>query len=116
MALSTVRMGATEEVFSSTVSHTHITRVANAISTPPVDTPSHRATPPPATVKRASERTTNRESNGQSDRGAGMPNNDAIDPSALSKALKDFEDAGRHRDITPGGSPSRKRQRVYGDR
>jgi cell division cycle 20-like protein 1 (cofactor of APC complex) len=42
---------------------------------------------------------------------------DPIDPNVLSKALlKEFEDAGRHRDITPGGSPSRKRQRVYGDR
>lgn len=39
-----------------------------------------------------------------------------MDPTALSKALKDMEDAGRVREITPGASPSRKRQRVYGDR
>lgn len=39
-----------------------------------------------------------------------------IDPSALSKALKDFEEAGNVRERTPGGSPSRKRQRIYGDR
>jgi cell division cycle 20-like protein 1, cofactor of APC complex len=39
-----------------------------------------------------------------------------IDPSALSKALKDFEEAGNMRERTPGGSPSRKRQRIYGDR
>lgn len=40
----------------------------------------------------------------------------AIDPNALTKALRDFEDAGRSRERTPGASPSRKRQRVYGDR
>lgn len=39
-----------------------------------------------------------------------------IDPDALAKALKDYEDAGRPRERTPGTSPSRKRQRVYGDR
>ncbi|KAG9245197.1 WD40-repeat-containing domain protein [Calycina marina] len=39
-----------------------------------------------------------------------------LDSNALQKALKDFEEAGRPRDVTPGGSPSRKRQRVYGDR
>lgn len=39
-----------------------------------------------------------------------------IDADALAKALKDFEDAGRPRERTPGTSPSRKRQRVYGDR
>ncbi|PIG84765.1 fizzy-related protein [Aspergillus arachidicola] len=41
---------------------------------------------------------------------------EAIDPDALAKALKDYEDAGRPRERTPGTSPSRKRQRVYGDR
>lgn len=40
----------------------------------------------------------------------------AVDADALSRALKDFEEAGRQRERTPGGSPSRKRQRVYGDR
>ena len=39
-----------------------------------------------------------------------------VDPDALAKALKDFEDAGHPRERTPGTSPSRKRQRVYGDR
>lgn len=41
---------------------------------------------------------------------------DSIDPDALTKALKDFEEAGHRRERTPGTSPSRKRQRVYGDR
>lgn len=39
-----------------------------------------------------------------------------IDPNALAKALKEYEDAGNPRERTPGTSPSRKRQRVYGDR
>lgn len=39
-----------------------------------------------------------------------------MDPDALTKALKDMEDAGRQRERTPGMSPCRKRQRVYGDR
>jgi cell division cycle 20-like protein 1 (cofactor of APC complex) len=39
-----------------------------------------------------------------------------VDPDALTKALKDMEDAGRQRERTPGMSPCRKRQRVYGDR
>ena len=41
---------------------------------------------------------------------------ESIDPDALTKALKDYEEAGRRRERTPGTSPSRKRQRVYGDR
>ncbi|EYE99244.1 WD40 repeat domain-containing protein [Aspergillus ruber CBS 135680] len=41
---------------------------------------------------------------------------DLIDPDALTKALRDYEDAGHRRERTPGTSPSRKRQRVYGDR
>ena len=41
----------------------------------------------------------------------------SIDPDALSQALNDFQNPGRHhRQRTPGGSPSRKRQRIYGDR
>ncbi|KAH8694133.1 putative cell cycle regulatory protein [Talaromyces proteolyticus] len=41
---------------------------------------------------------------------------DAVDPVALANALKDYDEAGRRRERTPGTSPSRKRQRVYGDR
>lgn len=41
---------------------------------------------------------------------------ETLDATALSRALEKFEQAGRHRDLTPGLSPSRKRQRVYGDR
>ncbi|PGH31372.1 hypothetical protein GX50_05852 [[Emmonsia] crescens] len=44
------------------------------------------------------------------------PGSEPINPDALARALKDFEEAGRPRERTPGTSPSRKRQRVYGDR
>ncbi|KAI6246376.1 hypothetical protein HI914_05318 [Erysiphe necator] len=41
----------------------------------------------------------------------------ALDPNVLSKALlKECESARSYCDVTPGASPSRKRQRVYGDR
>jgi cell division cycle 20-like protein 1, cofactor of APC complex len=39
-----------------------------------------------------------------------------VDPDALARALKEYDEAGRRRERTPGTSPSRKRQRVYGDR
>lgn len=43
--------------------------------------------------------------------------NIALDPNALSKALlKEYEGVKSNYNITPGASPSRKRQRVYGDR
>ena len=54
--------------------------------------------------------------NGHTTRGAERAGSEPVDPTALGKALKDMEDAGRVRDRTPGASPSRKRQRVYGDR
>ena len=41
---------------------------------------------------------------------------EALDPDSLSKALQEFKEAGQTREKTPTGSPSRKRQRVYGDR
>lgn len=40
-----------------------------------------------------------------------------VDAALLSKALKSVEDSNSHsRQRTPVGSPSRKRQRIYGDR
>ncbi|KAJ5718231.1 hypothetical protein N7488_003877 [Penicillium malachiteum] len=45
-----------------------------------------------------------------------LEGSEPVNAAALTKALKDYEDAGRHRDRTPGASPCRKRQRVYGDR
>lgn len=108
-------MGASEEAYASTISHAHITKTAHALNTPPVATPPRSATPPLAGEKRKSERKAAEENMARSNRAT--PNAEAIDPNRLSKALlKEFEDAGSRRDITPGGSPSRKRQRVYGDR
>ena len=77
----------------------------NALASPP-DT-----TSPPAisTGKRA-------QANGAALNGREREGSEAVDPGALSKALREFEEAGRVRERTPGGSPSRKRQRVYGDR
>ena len=109
-------MGASEELFSSGLSRAHIAKVANTLNMPPVATPPRSTTPPPAGEKRKSDRKAVEE-NARHNRASGTPSADAIDPNALSKALmKEFEDAGRPRDVTPGGSPSRKRQRVYGDR
>ena len=48
--------------------------------------------------------------------GADRAESEPINASALSKALRDFEDSGSARERTPAASPSRKRQRVYGDR
>ncbi|KAB8077532.1 WD40 repeat-like protein [Aspergillus leporis] len=52
----------------------------------------------------------------QATRQKSQNDSEPIDPDALAKALKEYEDAGRPHERTPGTSPSRKRQRVYGDR
>jgi cell division cycle 20-like protein 1, cofactor of APC complex len=107
-------MGTAEEIFSSTLTHSHIRRTTNALNTPPVNTPPGTMTPPLATEKRRAERSTNSEQT-KSGRSKGMDT--AVDPNALNKALmREFEETGRPRDVTPVGSPSRKRQRIYGDR
>ncbi|KAI9886694.1 MAG: hypothetical protein M1823_001470 [Watsoniomyces obsoletus] len=53
---------------------------------------------------------------GANDTGGGP----SVDPDELSRALNDLNEVNeavtRPRERTPGGSPSRKRQRVYGDR
>ena len=71
--------------------------------------PAEIGDPPPTLGKRA-------HTNGNTVNGAGRAGSEPIDPSALTQALKDFEDARRTRDRTPNASPSRKRQRIYGDR
>jgi cell division cycle 20-like protein 1 (cofactor of APC complex) len=91
---------------------TDLAKASNAFNTPPIATPPRSSTPPPAIEKRKSESKGGVKDN----RFSGIPGGEAIDATALRSALKDFEDAGRQRDVTPGGSPSRKRQRVYGDR
>ena len=59
---------------------------------------------------------TKRDHNIFSTNGAERAGSEPVDPTALSKVLKDMEDSGRVRERTPGASPSRKRQRIYGDR
>ena len=85
---------------STTIENSHPINQASStgIQTPPLATSTHVRV------------------NGQSIKGPERAGSEAVDANALSEALKDFEDAGHARDRTPGGSPSRKRQRVYGDR
>jgi cell division cycle 20-like protein 1, cofactor of APC complex len=107
-------MGITEEIFNPTTSHTRVTNAANPLNTPPVNTPSGAMTPSPAMEKRRGERSAIPD---QTKSGRPRSRDTAVDPNALSKALmKEFEETGRPRNVTPSGSPSRKRQRIYGDR
>lgn len=76
---------------------------------PALVSPSDIKTPPLLTGKR-------NHFNGSLAHGKDRAGSEPIDATALSKALKDFEEAGNIRERTPGGSPSRKRQRIYGDR
>lgn len=77
--------------------------------TPTLASPPDSRTPPTATSLRG-------HLNGRAMSGAHRAGSEPIDARALSKALKDFEDGPGPREGTPGASPSRKRQRVYGDR
>lgn len=82
-------------------------RGAEELRTPTLISPPESKTPPTATHKRHQN---GFEQTGH-DRGS-----EPVDATALSRALEQFEQAGRQRERTPGASPSRKRQRVYGDR
>ena len=90
-------------LITSTLSHT----IEN-INTPPIISPPRSKTPPLAITKRNAV-------NGQM-AGHERAASESLDPVVLSRALKEFEDGGRQRERTPGGSPSRKKQKVYGDR
>jgi cell division cycle 20-like protein 1 (cofactor of APC complex) len=83
-------------------------RIAEEIQTPTLISPPESKTPPTATHRR----------NQTIDFSfAGSDKNSApVDANQLSKALELFEQAGKVRERTPTASPSRKRQRVYGDR
>jgi len=93
-----------------------MSKTANVHNTPPVSTPPRSATPPLLPENRRLDNNPNEHTGLRNDRASSSSTANLIDPNALKNALKEYEDAGRHRDVTPGGSPSRKRQRVYGDR
>ena len=76
--------------------------------TPTLPTPVGSKTPPTITSKRFAGRDGNMS--------AVQRATEAMEADALNRRLKEFDHAGRQRERTPGRSPSRKRQRVYGDR
>ncbi|KAJ5372277.1 hypothetical protein N7517_004283 [Penicillium concentricum] len=88
------------------VTRSQISQISN-IASPPGS-----KTPPSMPSKRTMYFPDNSNSGSRQPQDAAEP----VDPSALAKALKDYEAAGSRRDRTPASSPCRKRQRVYGDR
>ncbi|KAF7712481.1 WD40-repeat-containing protein [Penicillium ucsense] len=79
---------------------------ANMIS-PPAST-----TPPSVPAKKTIFYQEHKEARSKIGDGASDP----VDAHALEKALRGMEEGGRQYESTPGMSPCRKRQRVYGDR
>lgn len=79
--------------------------------TPALASPPRSLTPPLQNAKSANTNHAPGQSTKLLDR-----TSESVDPDILSKALKEYKEAGKQRERTPGGSPSRKRQRVYGDR
>ncbi|EXJ71867.1 cell division cycle 20-like protein 1, cofactor-APC complex [Cladophialophora psammophila CBS 110553] len=76
--------------------------------TPTLPTPLGSKTPPTISSKRFGEK--------EEGMSAIQRATEAMEADALTRRLKEIENAGRQRDRTPGRSPSRKRQRIYGDR
>lgn len=81
--------------------------------TPSLPTPAESKTPPTITSKRFYE---------QYGVGVGTSGDaqrlsvEQVDEENLTRRLRELENAGRQRDRTPGHSPRRKKQRVFGDR
>jgi len=89
------------------------------VHTPKLPSPPGTKTPPTVPHTRANPNNNNDNNlSNQKDETAptSRKTSEALDPDALSKALQQFEEAGRNREHTPGESPKRKRQRVYTDR
>lgn len=86
------------------------------VHTPKLPSPPGTKTPPtvPQTRSKDGDNNINNQKDAQST--TSRKTSEAVDPDALSKALQQFEEAGRNREHTPGESPKRKRQRVYTDR
>jgi cell division cycle 20-like protein 1 (cofactor of APC complex) len=100
-----MRVPAMVEAIDIPVSSTE--RTEHHVQTPTLISPPESKTPPTATHKRNQAALAFNDT----DR-----NSEPVDPSALQRALESFEQAGRVRERTPTASPSRKRQRIYGDR
>lgn len=81
--------------------------IDDGLATPTLISPPESKTPPTATHQRNQHAFTSL---------AHDRTSEPVDPSALSRALEQFEQAGRVRERTPTASPSRKRPRIYGDR
>jgi len=85
-------------------------------TTPGALTPARTSTPPPqAERSRFETRTGASERNGRMGARSELPRHSSLDTDALDSALR-REISRPHRDSTPGASPSRKRQRINGDR
>jgi cell division cycle 20-like protein 1 (cofactor of APC complex) len=90
---------------------------ADHVHTPKLPSPPGTNTPPTVPHARANVNNNDNISNHKNESSTTERKPaEAIDPDALSKALQQFEEAGRNREHTPGESPKRKRQRVYTDR
>ena len=83
--------------------------MADTLQTPSHHSPQQTATPPLATVK-------HQKSGLLQHAGHSRAGSEPVDPNALTKALRRVDETSRSRERTPVASPSRKRQRVYGDR
>lgn len=81
-------------------------RAPPEIHTPTLMSPPRSKTPPTVTGKRSHSHVVGAN-------GASRSGSEPVSAVALNKALQQMDDAGR-RSMTPQGSPSRKRQRVYG--
>ncbi|KAJ6178504.1 hypothetical protein N7519_008965 [Penicillium mononematosum] len=97
-----------EKAGNRSATRPQVSQISNIVSPP------GSKTPPSMPSKRTMYFPDN--SNSNSDSRQRQDGADPIDPSALAKALKDYETVGSRRDRTPASSPCRKRQRVYGDR
>ena len=78
--------------------------------TPTLVSPPDTTTPPYAAIGKRNH------SSGEAFNRHRTEGSEAIDAAALSDRLKEFKDDPRARQVTPTGSPSRKRPRLYADR
>lgn len=104
-----------DETAGSAASATNFATIRDSSNTPQLNSSSHERAPSATREKRRLPANANADSGRDSGIGRGIDT--AMHASALNKALRDFEEPTRPRDVTPGGSPSRKRQRtIKGDR